>query len=95
MRGKGVEHDVPRFLSWTTAEGAGFTLGCAACAGAGWANHAAVNVVPRNLVTRLPDEVPFAQASLQGLLDYYAIKGQEGRPQMEPSIMATGASPMI
>jgi hypothetical protein len=28
-----------------------------ACAGAGWANHAEVNVVPRNLVARVPEGV--------------------------------------
>ncbi len=34
-----------------------------ACAGAGYANHAAVNVVPRNLVARIPDGVSFEEAA--------------------------------
>jgi threonine dehydrogenase-like Zn-dependent dehydrogenase len=34
-----------------------------ACAGAGYANHAAVNVVPRNLVARIPDAVSFEEAA--------------------------------
>jgi threonine dehydrogenase-like Zn-dependent dehydrogenase len=34
-----------------------------ACAGAGYANHAAVNVVPRNLVARVPDGVSFEEAA--------------------------------
>jgi predicted dehydrogenase/threonine dehydrogenase-like Zn-dependent dehydrogenase len=34
-----------------------------ACAGAGYANHAAVNVVPRNLVARVPDGVTFEEAA--------------------------------
>ncbi len=34
-----------------------------ACAGAGYANHAAVNVVPRNLAARIPDEVSFEEAA--------------------------------
>ncbi len=34
-----------------------------ACAGAGYANHAAVNVVPRNLVARIPEGVSFEEAA--------------------------------
>ena len=34
-----------------------------ACAGAGYANHAAVNVVPRNLAARIPDGVSFEEAA--------------------------------
>jgi predicted dehydrogenase len=34
-----------------------------ACAGAGYANHAELNVVPENLVARVPDEVPLKQAA--------------------------------
>jgi predicted dehydrogenase/threonine dehydrogenase-like Zn-dependent dehydrogenase len=34
-----------------------------ACAGAGYANHAAVNVVPRNLVARIPGGVSFEEAA--------------------------------
>lgn len=38
-----------------------------ACAGAGWANHAALNVVPRNLVARVPDAVPLEDAAFATL----------------------------
>ena len=38
-----------------------------ACAGAGYANHAAVNVVPRNLVARIPDAVSFEEAAFATL----------------------------
>jgi predicted dehydrogenase len=34
-----------------------------ACAGAGWANHAELVVVPRNLIARLPDGVGFEDAA--------------------------------
>jgi predicted dehydrogenase/threonine dehydrogenase-like Zn-dependent dehydrogenase len=34
-----------------------------ACAGMGYANHAAVNVVPENLVARVPDGVSFPEAA--------------------------------
>lgn len=38
-----------------------------ACAGAGWANHAEVNVVPRNLVAQVPDGVPLEDAAFATL----------------------------
>ena len=38
-----------------------------ACAGAGYANHAGVNVVPRNLVARIPDGVSFEEAAFATL----------------------------
>jgi predicted dehydrogenase/threonine dehydrogenase-like Zn-dependent dehydrogenase len=38
-----------------------------ACAGAGHANHAGVNVVPRNLVARIPDAVSFEEAAFATL----------------------------
>ena len=38
-----------------------------ACAGAGYANHAEVNFVPRNLVARIPDEVSYADAAFTTL----------------------------
>ena len=45
-----------------------------ACAGAGYANHAAVNVVPQNLVVRLPDEVSFEEGAF-GTLGAIALQG--------------------
>ncbi|HXB57608.1 MAG TPA: bi-domain-containing oxidoreductase [Vicinamibacteria bacterium] len=38
-----------------------------ACAGAGYANHAAFNVVPRNLVVRLPESVSFEEGAFTTL----------------------------
>jgi predicted dehydrogenase/threonine dehydrogenase-like Zn-dependent dehydrogenase len=45
-----------------------------ACAGAGHANHAGVNVVPRNLVARIPDGVSFEEAAF-GTLGAIALQG--------------------
>jgi predicted dehydrogenase/threonine dehydrogenase-like Zn-dependent dehydrogenase len=45
-----------------------------ACAGAGYANHAAVNVVPRNLAARIPDGVSFEEAAF-GTLGAIALQG--------------------
>ncbi|MFM8409248.1 MAG: bi-domain-containing oxidoreductase, partial [Alphaproteobacteria bacterium] len=46
------------------SSGAGLRVGDrVACAGAGYANHAEVNFVPRNLCVRLPDGVSFEDAS--------------------------------
>jgi predicted dehydrogenase/threonine dehydrogenase-like Zn-dependent dehydrogenase len=45
-----------------------------ACAGAGYANHAAVNVVPRNLVARIPDGVSYEEAAF-GTLGAIALQG--------------------
>jgi predicted dehydrogenase/threonine dehydrogenase-like Zn-dependent dehydrogenase len=42
----------------------GLTIGDrVACGGAGWANHAEMVVVPKNLVARIPDEVELADAA--------------------------------
>ena len=38
-----------------------------ACAGAGYANHAGVNVVPRNLIALIPDGVSFQEAAFATL----------------------------
>ena len=45
-----------------------------ACAGAGYANHAAVNVVPRNLVARIPDAISYEEAAF-GTLGAIALQG--------------------
>ena len=45
-----------------------------ACAGAGYASHAAVNVVPRNLVARIPDNVSYEEAAF-GTLGAIALQG--------------------
>ena len=38
-----------------------------ACAGTGYANHAEINFVPQNLVSRIPDGVPYADAAFATL----------------------------
>jgi predicted dehydrogenase/threonine dehydrogenase-like Zn-dependent dehydrogenase len=45
-----------------------------ACAGAGYANHAGVNVVPRNLVALVPEGVSFEEAAF-GTLAAIALQG--------------------
>jgi predicted dehydrogenase len=45
-----------------------------ACAGGGWANHAEVVVVPRNLVAKMPSEVSFEEAAY-GTLGAIALHG--------------------
>ena len=45
-----------------------------ACAGAGYANHAGVNVVPRNLVALIPDNVSLEEAAF-GTLGAIALQG--------------------
>lgn len=56
-----------------------------ACAGAGYANHAEVNFVPRNLAARIPEGVSYAQAAfttlgaiaLQGIHRLAPIAGEQ------------------
>jgi predicted dehydrogenase/threonine dehydrogenase-like Zn-dependent dehydrogenase len=45
-----------------------------AVAGAGYANHAEYNIVPKNLVARLPDEVTFAEGAF-GTVGAIALQG--------------------
>jgi predicted dehydrogenase len=47
-----------------------------ACAGAGWANHAEILCVPRNLCARVPDGVPLREASAAtlGAIALHAVR---------------------
>jgi polar amino acid transport system substrate-binding protein len=50
-----------------------------ACAGGGWANHADVVAVPRNLVARIPEGVPFEAAAYTtvGAIALHAVRRAE------------------
>ena len=61
-----------------------------ACAGAGYANHAAVNVVPRNLVARIPDAVSFEEAAF-ATLGAIALQGvRRAEPGMGDRVAVLG-----
>ena len=61
-----------------------------ACAGAGWANHAAINVVPRNLVARVPDGVPLEDAAF-ATLAAIALQGvRRAAPTLGESVVVLG-----
>ena len=61
-----------------------------ACAGAGYANHAAVNVVPRNLVARVPDAVSFEEAAF-ATLGAIALQGvRRAEPGMGDRVAVLG-----
>ncbi len=61
-----------------------------ACAGAGYANHASVNVVPRNLVARIPDAVSFEEAAF-ATLGAIALQGvRRAEPGMGDRVAVLG-----
>jgi predicted dehydrogenase/threonine dehydrogenase-like Zn-dependent dehydrogenase len=61
-----------------------------ACAGAGYANHAGVNVVPRNLVALVPDGVSFEEAAF-GTLGTIALQGlRRARPGIGDRVAVLG-----
>jgi polar amino acid transport system substrate-binding protein len=61
-----------------------------ACAGVGYASHAEVLSVPRNLVVRLPDEVDF-EAGAFGTLGAIALQGVRlAQPTLGESVLVIG-----
>jgi len=61
-----------------------------ACAGAGWANHAAVNFVPRNLVVPLPENVSFEEGAF-ATLGAIALQGvRRCAPTLGESVVVLG-----
>jgi threonine dehydrogenase-like Zn-dependent dehydrogenase len=61
-----------------------------ACAGAGYANHAAVNVVPQSLVMKLPDAVSFEEGSF-ATLGAIALQGvRRCAPALGESVAVLG-----
>jgi len=73
------------------ADMAGFRIGQrVACAGSGYATHAEYNLVPRNLLTPLPDEVDFESAAF-ATLGAIALHGfRLSQPQLGESIAVIG-----
>lgn len=61
-----------------------------ACCGAGFANHAAVNFVPQNLATKLPDAVSFEEGAF-GTLGAIALQGvRRCAPTLGESVVVLG-----
>jgi predicted dehydrogenase/NADPH:quinone reductase-like Zn-dependent oxidoreductase len=61
-----------------------------ACCGAGYANHAAVNCVPQNLVARIPEGVSFDEAAF-GTLGAIALQGiRRCAPTMGDRVVVVG-----
>lgn len=69
----------------------GFKVGDrVACAGAGYANHAQYNVVPANLVTRIPEGVSFEEASFV-TLGAIALQGvRRANPTLGERVVVLG-----
>ena len=69
----------------------GFAVGDrVACAGAGFANHAQFNVVPQNLVTRIPDNVSFEEAAFV-TLGAIALQGvRRANPTLGERVVVLG-----
>lgn len=63
-----------------------------ACAGAGWANHAEINVVPRNLVARVPEGVATADAAFAtlGAIALNAVRAAEVRLGDRVAVVGAG-----
>jgi Zinc-binding dehydrogenase len=61
-----------------------------ACAGAGWANHAEYNVVPKNLCVRMPDGMDYEEASFV-TLGAIALQGvRQSQPTLGERIVVLG-----
>jgi predicted dehydrogenase/threonine dehydrogenase-like Zn-dependent dehydrogenase len=61
-----------------------------ACAGAGYANHAQYNVIPKNLCVRIPDEVDDEEASFV-TLGAIALQGvRQAEPKLGDIVVVTG-----
>lgn len=61
-----------------------------AVAGAGYANHAEINVVPKNLVVRIPDGVSFGEAAYV-TLGSIALQGVRlARPELGDNVVVIG-----
>ncbi|MES2179187.1 MAG: bi-domain-containing oxidoreductase [Gemmatimonadota bacterium] len=69
----------------------GFKVGDrVACAGAGFANHAQYNVVPQNLVTKIPDNVSFEEAAFV-TLGAIALQGvRRANPTLGERVVVLG-----
>jgi predicted dehydrogenase/threonine dehydrogenase-like Zn-dependent dehydrogenase len=65
-----------------------------ACAGAGWANHAEYNLVPKNLCVRMPDGVDDEDASFV-TLGAIALQGvRQAQPTLGERIVVVGLGPL-
>jgi len=63
-----------------------------ACGGAGWANHAEIVAVPRNLVARVPDNVQLADAAYStiGAIALHAIRQCDARVAERVGVIGLG-----
>ncbi len=61
-----------------------------ACAGAGYANHAEINYIPRNLCAKIPDDVNYEQASFTTVASI-ALQGiRQANPQLGDNVVVIG-----